>query len=64
MKIRGVKVRLISVEVAGNIVEQVLSFDVAEAEADYGRTFDDELDRHIQMGMFVIDLIAADGRMH
>ena len=55
---------MISVEVAGNIVEQVLSFDVAEAEADYGRTFDDELDRHIQMGMFVIDLIAADGRMH
>ncbi|MCY4087642.1 MAG: hypothetical protein OXG37_12380 [Actinomycetia bacterium] len=42
-------------------VEQVLSFDVAEAEAAYGRLFDDELDNHIQLGMFAVDRISADG---
>ena len=51
-EIRGVNVRWVNVMVAGHVVEQVLSFDVAEAEAVYGRPFDDEMDRHIQMGMF------------
>ena len=57
-------VRWVSVIVAGHTVEQVLSFDVAEAEAAHGRPFDDELDRHIQMGMFAMDRISADGTMH
>ena len=63
-EIRGVNVRWVSVIVAGHTVEQVLSFDVAEAEAVHGRPFDDELDEHIQMGMFAVDRIAADGTMH
>ena len=60
-EIRGVNVRLATVTVAGHTVEQVLSFDIAEAEAVYGRPFDEEMDKHIQMGMFAIDRIAADG---
>ena len=63
-EIRGVKVRWVGVIVAGHTVEQVLSFDVAEAEAVHGRPFDDELDEHIQMGIFAVDRIAADGTMH
>ena len=63
-EIRGVKVRWVDVIVAGHTVEQVLSFDVAEAEAAHGRPFDDESDEHIQMGMFAVDRIAADGTMH
>ena len=47
-EIRGVNVRWVSVIVAGHTVEQVLAFDVAEAEAVYGRPFDDEMDeRHL-----------------
>ena len=61
--IRGVNVRWVSVVVAGHTVEQVLSYDVAEAEAVYGRPFDDEMDRHIQLGMFAADRISADGMM-
>ena len=63
-EMRGMKVRWVDVIVAGHTVEQVLSFDVAEAEAVHGRPFDDELDEHIQMGMFAVDRIAADGTMH
>ena len=63
-EIRGVKVRWVDVIVAGHTAEQVLSFEVAEAEAVHGRPFDDELDEHIQMGMFAVDRIAADSTMH
>ncbi|MCY4114835.1 MAG: hypothetical protein OXG33_13000 [Chloroflexi bacterium] len=63
-QIRGVNVRWIHVVVEGHTVEQVLQYDVAEAEAVYGRPFDDELDTHIQMGMFAMDRISADGTMH
>ena len=63
-EIRGVNVRWVSVIVAGHTAEQVLSFDVAEAEAVYGRPFDDEMDEHLQMGVFAVDRIAADGTMH
>jgi hypothetical protein len=52
------------VTVAGHTVEQVLSYDVAEAEAVHGRPFDDELDKRIQSGMFAIDRIAMDGTIH
>ena len=62
--IRGVKVRWVEVVAAGHTVEQVLSYDVAEAESVHGRPFDDEMDRHIQMGMFAVDRIAADETMH
>ncbi len=62
-EIRGVNVRWINVMVAGHVVEQVLSFDIAEAEVVYGRPFDDEMDEYIQMGMFAIDRIAADETM-
>ena len=63
-EIRGVNVRWVDVIVAGHTVEQVLSFDVAEAETVHERPFDDELDEHIQMGMFAVDRISADGTMH
>ena len=63
-EIRGVNVRWVSVIVAGHTVEQVLSFDVAEAETVYGRPFDYDMDEHIQMGVFAVDGIAADGTMH
>ena len=62
-EIRGVNVRWVNVIVTGHTVEQVLSFDVAEAEAVHGRPFDDELDKHIQMGMLAMDRIAADETM-
>ena len=62
--IRGVNVRWFNVVAAGHTVEQVLSYDVAEAEAVHGRPFDDEMDRHIQLGMFAVDRISADGTMH
>ncbi len=63
-EIRGVNVRWAHVIVEGHTVEQILSFDIAEAESVYGRPFDDEMDRHIQMGMFAIDRIALSETMH
>ncbi|MDE2991643.1 MAG: hypothetical protein OXU21_11385 [Chloroflexota bacterium] len=51
--------RFVNVMVAGHTVEQVLIYDVAEAEAVYGRPFDREMDEHIQMGVFAVDRIAA-----
>ena len=63
-QIRGVNVRWVNVILAGHTVEQVLSYDIAEAEAVHGRPFDDDLDKHIQMGMFAMDRISADGTMH
>ena len=62
-EIRGVQIRWVHVTLAGHTVEQVLSYDIAEAEAVHGRPFDDELDREIQMGMFATDRIATDGTM-
>ncbi len=58
-EIRGVRVRWAEVLVEGHIVEQVLSYSIAEAQTVYGRPFDDEMDRHIQMGMFATDRISA-----
>ena len=63
-EIRGVNVRWAHVIVEGHTVEQILSFNIAEAESIYGRPFDDEMDRHIQMGMFAIDRIALSETMH
>lgn len=44
-------------------MEQVLPYDVAEAEAAHGRPSVDEVDKHIQMGMFAIHHTAADSAM-
>ena len=63
-QIRDVNVRWAHVIVEGHTVEQVLSFNIAEAELVYGRPFDDEMDRHIQMGMFAIDRIALSETMY
>ena len=63
-QIRDVNVRWAHVIVEGHTVEQVLSFDVAEADSVYGRPFDDEMDIHIQMGMFAIDRIALSETMY
>ena len=63
-EIRGLQVRWVSVAVSGHTVEQLLIYDVADAEEVYGRPFDDEMDRHIQMGMYATDRIATDGTMH
>ena len=62
--IRGVTVRWVEVTVEGHTVEQILLFDVTEAEAVHGRPFDDELDKHFLAGMFATDRISADGTMH
>lgn len=38
-------------------MEQVLSYDVAEAEAVFGRPFDDEMDSEMRMAMYSADRI-------
>ena len=62
-EIRGVRVRWDRVRVAGHIVEMTLAYRIAEAEQVYGKRWDDELDRHLQRGMFAMDRISADGTM-
>ena len=62
-EIRGVTVRWIKAFVSGHCIEQMLMYEVAEAEEVLGAAFDDELDRIVQMGMFAIDRIATDGTM-
>ena len=63
-EIHGVQVRRLHVCVEGHTVEQVLCYAIAEAEAVYGRPFDDAMDREIQMGMYAADRISADGTMY
>ena len=63
-EIRGVPVRWIHVLVEGHTVEQVLCYAVADAEAVYGRPFDDAMDREIQLGMYAADRMSADGTMY
>ena len=41
----------------GHTVEQVLSYDVAEAEAAFGRPFDDEMDSEMRFAMYQADRI-------
>lgn len=55
--VADVTVRWLSVIVAGHIVEQVLTYDVAEAEAIFGRPFDHAMDYEMQMGMHAVDRI-------
>ena len=63
-EIAGMHVRWVSVIVEGHTVEQVLFYDVAEAEAVFGRPFDAELDHEMQMHMFAVGRIATDEVMH
>ena len=57
MKIGGVQVHWVSVIVEGHTVEQVLSYDVAEAEAAFGRPFDDKMDSEMRFAMYQADRI-------
>ena len=63
-EIAGVRMRLVSVVVAGHTVEQLLSYDVAEAEAVLGRPFDDEMDSGLRMAMYSADRIWLDETLH
>ena len=56
-KIRGVDVRWVDVIVEGHTVEQVLLFDVADAEAAFGRPFDDKMDSEMRFAMYQADRI-------
>ena len=64
MRIRRVNVRRDCVVVAGHTVKQELSYEIAEAESVHGMPFGEELDKYIQMGMFAINRISADGTLH
>ena len=64
VEVAGVRARWVSVIVSGHTVQQALFYEVAEAEAVHGRTFDEELDHEIQMAMFAMDRIWMDETMH
>ena len=63
-RIAGVEVRWVSVIVSGHSVEQVLSYDVAEAEAVFRRPFDYEMDTGMRMAMYSADRIWLDETLH
>ena len=63
VEIAGVQVRWVRVIVSGHIVEQVLSYDVAEAEAVFRRPFDDQVDTAMEMAMYSADRIRLDETM-
>lgn len=56
--------RSVSVVVSGHTVEQLLSYDVAEAEAVFGQPFDDKLDTGLWMAMYSPDRIWLDETLH
>ena len=64
VEVAGLQVRWLKVIVSGHTVQQVLLYDVAEAEAVHGRPFDEELDDDIKMAMFAMDRIWMDETMH
>ena len=64
VEVAGLQVRWLKVIVSGHTVQQVLLYDVAEAEAVHGRPFDEELDHDIKMAMFAMDRIWMDETMH
>ena len=64
LKIAGVEVRWVSVSVEGHIVEEVLLYDIAEAEAVFGRPFDDEMDTGMRMAMYSADRIWLGETLH
>ena len=64
LEIAGVQVRWVRVIVSGHTVEQVLSYDVAEAEAVFGRPFDDAMDTGLRAVMYSVDRIALDETLY
>ena len=62
-EIAGVEVRRISVLVSGHTVEQVLSYDVAEAEAVFRRPFNDMMDAAMRAAMYSADRVWLDETM-
>ena len=63
LEIAGVEVRRVSVIVSGHTVEQVLSYDIAEAEAVFRRPFDDVMDTAMRMAMHSADRVWLDETM-
>ncbi len=63
LEIAGVEVRRISVLVSGHTVEQVLSYDVAEAEAVFRRPFNDMMDAAMRAAMYSADRVWLDETM-
>ena len=45
-------------------MEQLLVYETAEAEGVFGRPFDDEMDREVQMAMYAADRIWLDETLH
>ncbi len=63
LEIAGVKVRRISVLVSGHTVEQVLSYDIAEAEAVFRRPFNDMMDSAMRAAMYSANRVWLDETM-
>ena len=64
LEIAGVRVRRLNIVVSGHTLQQLLFFDIADAEAVHGRPFDDDLDAEIQAGVLAADRGATGERMH
>ena len=64
IEIADVRVRWISIIIEGHTVEQMLVYETAEAEGVFGRPFDEEVDREMQMAMYAADRIWLDETMH
>ena len=58
--VRGVRVRLVKAVVGGHIVEQVIVYDVSEAEAAHGQPFGEDVDRSMRRGMGHANRVAFD----
>lgn len=59
-EIRGVRVRLRKTLIDGHVVEMSLCYRISDAESVYEKTWDNDLDHHLAMGMAAVDRIAAD----
>ena len=64
LEIAGVRVRRLNIVVSGHTLQQLLFFDIADAEAVHGRPFDDDLGAEIQAGMLAADRGATGETMH
>ena len=64
IEIAGVRVRRLNIVVSGHTLQQLIFFDIADAEAAHGRPFDDDLDAEIQAGMLAADRGATGETMH
>lgn len=59
-EVRGVRVRLAEAVVGGHVVEQVIVYDVAEAEAAHSQPFGEDVDSSMQSGLGHADRVALD----